>query len=65
MKSVQKNILDTLGKNDIHDVYFYNGKVYFLNQWDAPAIHRLINDLIPGFDQKNIVHNDDDRSVFY
>lgn len=59
MKPDQKNILDTLGHNDIYDVYMYNGKVYFLNQWNEDGIRRLINDLIPGFNQKNIVLNDE------
>ena len=64
MKSDQKNILDALGHNDIYDVYMHNGKVYFLNQWDEDGIRRLINDLIPEFDQKNIVLNDE-QSVSY
>jgi hypothetical protein len=62
MSLSQKTIMDTLENNDIRDVYFYNGKVYFLNQWDEDAIRRLLKDVMPDFSQKNVVYSDQESS---
>lgn len=52
---MEKEIINQLENNDIHDVYFANGKLFFLNDWDEDAIRRLIKDLAPDFRQSRIV----------
>ena len=49
-----KNILTQLESNDIYDVYFANGKLFFLNEWDEDSIRRLIKDIAPEFEQTDI-----------
>lgn len=51
---MEKQILEVLERADIHDVYFANGKLFFLNEWDEQAIRRLMQDLAPAFKQSNI-----------
>jgi hypothetical protein len=51
---MKKDILTRLESNDIHDVYFANGKLFFLNEWDEDSIRRLIKDIAPEFKQANI-----------
>ena len=49
-----KNILTQLESNDIYDVYFANGKLFFLNEWDEDSIRRLMKDIAPDFKQDDI-----------
>jgi len=51
---MEKQILSQLERADIYDVYFANGKLFFLNDWDENAIRRLIQDIAPAFKQSNI-----------
>ena len=51
---MEKQILDVLEQAEIHDVYFANGKLFFLNDWDEQAIRRLMQDIAPTFKQSNI-----------
>jgi hypothetical protein len=52
---LEKRVLSELEEKDIYDVYFYNGKLIYVNPWDEAGIRRLIKDLFPGIDQKDIV----------
>lgn len=49
-----RDILTQLESNDIYDVYFANGKLFFLNEWDEDSIRRLIKDIAPEFKQTDI-----------
>ena len=51
---MEQKILQVLEQAEIHDVYFANGKLFFLNDWDEQAIRRLMQDIAPAFKQSNI-----------
>lgn len=55
---LEKRVLVELEEKDILDVYFHNGKLIYVNSWDEAGIRRLMKDLFPGFDQKDIVEDD-------
>lgn len=55
---LEKRVLVELEEKDILDVYFYNGKLIYVNSWDEAGIRRLMKDLFPSFDQTDIVEND-------
>lgn len=51
---MEKQILEVLERANIYDVYFANGKLFFLNDWDEQSIRRLMQDIAPTFKQSNI-----------
>lgn len=55
---LEKRVLVELEEKEIYDVYFHNGKLIYVNSWDEDGIRRLMKDLFPGFDQKDIVEDD-------
>jgi len=59
---MEQEILQVLEQAEIYDVYFANGKLFFLNDWDEEAIRRLIQDIAPAFKQSNIRQNSADLS---
>lgn len=56
---LEKRVINDLQENDIHDVYWYGGKLFFLNQWDETAIRKLMRDLYPSFEQDRIQAQED------
>lgn len=49
-----KQLVKKLEAKEIYDVYFANGKMFFLNEWDEAAIRRAMKDIAPEFDQADI-----------
>lgn len=56
---LEKRVLADLEDEGVYDVYFHNGKLFFLNDWDEGAIRRLIKDLYPSFEQDRIQAQED------
>lgn len=52
---LEKRVLNDLEDEGVYDVYFYGGKLFFINDWDEGAIRRLMKDLYPTFEQSKIV----------
>jgi len=49
-----KHVIETLESKNIYDVYFANGKLFFLNEWDEDSIRRLMKDIAPELKETDI-----------
>lgn len=56
---MERRVISDLEQQQIYDVYFYNGRLFFLNPWEESAIRRLLKDMYPKFDQ-NLIQKDED-----
>lgn len=55
MTHSHREIITTLEDSGIYDVYFAQGKLHFMNDWDEAEVRNTVRECYPDFDQADIV----------